>query len=54
MLEQVQIKAIDMAWEWVKKCETTDLPMAPEPMIRELAKLFDQAYKAVVRTLTPE
>jgi len=54
MLEQTQIRAIDLAWEWVKTYVTSDLPVAPEPIIRELAQRFDQAYKAIVKTLTSE
>ena len=54
MLEQVQIRAMDMAWEWVKTYATSDLPVDSEPIIRELAKQFDQAYKAIVKTLTSE
>ena len=54
MSEQVQIRAIDLAWEWVKTYVISDLPVATEPRINELAKRFDQAYKAIVKTLTSE
>lgn len=54
MQEQVQIRAIDLAWEWVKTYVISDLPQAPEPRIKELAKRFDQAYKAICETITQQ
>ena len=46
---QVQIRAIDLAWRWVENLFQGD--DTAENMIKEKAKRFDQAYKAIVKTI---
>lgn len=48
---QVQIRTIDLASEWIKTYAIRDLPEAPELRIKELAKRFDQAYKAIAKSV---
>lgn len=52
---QVQIRIIELAWQWVKDTMT----LAPsgrtqEQAIEARAKTFDQAYKAILKTVQPE
>jgi len=49
---QVQIRMIDLAWQWAK--ETLKLPPGPrtrERRIQARAEGFDQAYKAILKTV---
>ena len=51
---QVKISLIDLAWEIVNTQGEGDLPLDQEAKIRELAKRFAQAYKAIAETVTSE
>ena len=53
MNPEIQIRIIDLAWEWVTKTERPIISSA-EVMIRRLSKDFDQAYKAILSTVCPE
>jgi len=48
---QVQIRMIDLAWEWVSKRTPPVKGDRPDAIIEELAKYFDQAYKAITKTV---
>lgn len=45
---QVQVRIIDLAWEMVKKEQIGDTGKVG---VRRRAELFDQAYKALVKTV---
>ena len=49
---QVQIRIIDLAWEWVKDTmEPAPSGRAQVKLIEDRAKSFDQAYKAILKTI---
>ncbi len=54
MESQERVRIIDLAWDWVKTYAHGDLPVATEPKIKAIAERFDQAYKAIVKTITSE
>lgn len=51
---QVQIRIIDLSEKWADLAWHTEgsKPIAPEPIIESRAKKFDQAYKAIAKTVT--
>jgi len=49
---QVQIRIIDLAVKWVEMQGRQRIP--PGPSIDILADYFDQAYKAIVKTVAGE
>jgi hypothetical protein len=49
---QVQIRIIDLAWQWAKDTmEPRPEGRAQVKLIEDRAKNFDQAYKAIVKTV---
>lgn len=50
---QVQIRIIDLAWEWATKVKLDTDTTAVES-IKKSAERFDQAFKAILKTFLPE
>jgi hypothetical protein len=49
---QVQIRIIDLAWEWAKvTLERGSGPRTQFTRIEARAKGFDQAYKSIIKTV---
>lgn len=48
-----RVRVIDLAWEWAKTYGLLQLPPNDaEARIKAIAERFDQAYKAIVKTVT--
>jgi len=47
-----RVRVIDLAWEWVDKRTPLIRGDNVEGIIEGYAKRFDQAYKAIVKTVT--
>ena len=50
MGEQERIRILELAFDLVKSDRTPIARMVAEAGIREWAKLFDQTYKAIMKT----
>lgn len=50
---QVQVALIDLAWKIINTggARERDLPSVQEAKITELTKRFDEAYKAILKTV---
>lgn len=47
---EVQLRMIDLAWEWVLKSRGgTAIP--PVESIKEMSRRFDEAYKSIYETI---
>ena len=50
---QVQIRIIDLAWQWAKETlQRLPGPKAQQTRIEARAVGFDQAYKAILKTIS--
>jgi hypothetical protein len=48
---EVQLRIIDLAWEWVLKSRTSGTILPPSESIKDMAARFDEAYKAISKTV---
>ena len=51
---QVQIRIIELAWEWVEKGSGGFGAASAKLMIEEKEKRFDRAYQAILNTVQPK
>ena len=50
MEEEERIRILELAFDLVEHRAPKHVQMQEEPAIKEWAKLFDQAYKAIMKT----
>ena len=48
---EVQLRIIDLAWDWVLKSRAGGTILPPAESIRDMAVRFDEAYKAITKTV---